>query len=98
RQRALPVLARVKQPGPGFRSVASFAAPVLLDHHVGDFIDAFVTRKPPLACQALAPPANGIALLAFTRIDDFILQMAAERALHLFYSTGTVLSSLKDSP
>ena len=58
-----------------------FAA-VALDHHERHLFDAFVGRVAPLAGQALAPAADGVAGLGVARIDDFALFAAAERTTH----------------
>jgi hypothetical protein len=71
-------------------SFKSFAAAILLDDHVRDFVYAFVARETPVAFQALTPPTNRVPFLALARIDDLILQVAAERAFH--YSNPLLLS------
>src|SRR5262249_34863546 len=49
-----------------FVAVKNLTLAVLLDTHVGNFVDAFVRREPPRAFQAFAAPADGIAVLRFT--------------------------------
>ncbi len=63
-------------------AIELFAATVLLDDHVGDFIDAFVGGETFLAAEALAAAADGVAFFAFARIDDLVFEVAAERTQH----------------
>ena len=55
---------------------------VLLDDHVRDFVNAFVTCKSPLAIQTLPPPADGVAFLGQAGFHHLRFQMTAKRALH----------------
>src|SRR6266567_2501574 len=43
----------------------AFPPPILLDHHVRNFVDPFVRREPPAALQAFPPAANGVPPAAF---------------------------------
>ena len=63
-------------------AVEFLAAAVLLDHHVGDFVDPLIGGEAALAAQALPAPADGVAFLALPRIHHFIFYMIAKRALH----------------
>ena len=69
-------------PVKNFLTIESFAAAVFLDHHVRDFVDAFVTGESALASQTLPAPPNRVAFLAFPRIHDFVLKVAAKRTFH----------------
>src|SRR5215469_6959850 len=60
----------------------TFAAAVFLDHHVGNFIDAFVCGEAAGAFETFAAPADGVAGTAFAGVDYLIVKMRAERALH----------------
>jgi len=44
--------------------------------------DAFVTCEPPLAAETLPAPPDRVAFLAFPRIDDLVVQVAAEWTSH----------------
>src|SRR5579871_3084846 len=57
------------------------APAVLLDHHVGNFIDSFVCGEAAFAPQALAPAADGFAFLAFPRIHHLVFHVVAKRTL-----------------
>jgi hypothetical protein len=53
--------------------VKLLATAVFLDHHVRDFIDAFVRGVTALTRQALSPAADRVTLLTFAGIYNFIL-------------------------
>ena len=65
-----------------FLAVEFFAATVFLDHHVRDFVDAFVGGEALFALQALAAAADGIRFFALARVDDFVIFESAKRTLH----------------
>src|SRR6185369_2923862 len=81
------LLARLEEAGNQLLPFEAFARAVLLDHHVGDLVDAFVTGETAAAVETLTPAADGFALLALARVHDFVAKMAAERALHWFAPT-----------
>ena len=77
-----PLLAGSQQPGQDLLPLEFLAAAVLLHHHVGNFVDALVGGEALFALQTLAAAADGLAFLAFARIDYFVVFKATERALH----------------
>src|ERR1043166_6792873 len=79
-----PFLAGAQQPGHHLVAVERLAPPVLLDDHVGDFVNALVGREPPLALQALAAAANRVALARLARVNDLVFKVTAEGASHKF--------------
>ena len=82
RRRYWTLLARFQQALQNFLAVESFAAAVFLDHHVRNFVDALVSGETAPALQAFAAAANQIAGAAFARVDHFVVDVRAERALH----------------
>jgi hypothetical protein len=75
-------LASAQQAAQHLLAFEFFPAAVFLDHHVGDFIDAFVGSKALVATLAFATTANRICFFAFARIHDTILRESAIRAFH----------------
>jgi hypothetical protein len=47
------------------RSPETLVAAVFFDHHVGDFVDAFVGGEALVAAFALASSADGVGFFAF---------------------------------
>src|SRR5690348_9849597 len=82
RCRYRPLLARFQQSLQDFLTLEALPPPVLLDHHVRNFVDALVSGEAPFAFQAFAPPADRIARPPFPRIDHFVVQMPAKWTLH----------------
>src|SRR5262249_6995469 len=80
RDRAL--LARAQQSRKDLLAVKFFAPAVLLYDHVWNLVDAFVGGEAPLTFHALAAAANRPALFALARVDHFVIQESAKRALH----------------
>src|SRR5262249_39936694 len=66
---------------------------IFLDDHVGNFVDSFVGGEPTVALQAFAPPPDQVARTGFTRIDNLIVQLRAEGALHDRLSTCPACSA-----
>src|SRR6202521_1150900 len=60
----------------------ALATPILLNDHVGNFVDAFVGCEPAAALQALATPPNRIAEAALPRVDHLVVNLRAKRTLH----------------
>ena len=83
-----PLFAGLQQSGKNLLTIETLAPSVFLDHHVGDFIDALVTGESALASQAMPPPPNGLAFLAFPRIDHLVLKVAAKRTFHIVSDWG----------
>ena len=79
-----PFLTSLQNSVQNFLTIKSLPPPVFLDDHVRDLVDALITREPALAPQALTTTPDGIAFFAFTRIDDLVLEMTAERTLHTY--------------
>jgi hypothetical protein len=52
-----------------FLALEAFAPPILLDHHVGNFVDAFVGGETARAFQAFAAAANRVAGAAFAGVN-----------------------------
>src|ERR1700756_4589432 len=77
-----PLLASFQQALQNLLALESFAAPVLLDPHVRNFVDAFVRGETPAAFKAFPAPANGVAAAPFARINYLVVDVRAERALH----------------
>ena len=80
RDRAL--LAGLQQALHHLLAVEALAAAVLLDDEVRDLVDALVGREALAAVEALAAAADHVAFLALARVDDLVLEVGAERALH----------------
>src|SRR5207253_193323 len=78
RHRDGPLLGRLHHTGQHFFAREGFARAVFLDDHIRNFVYALVTRKAPLAPQALAAAANHVAFTTLTRIHDTVFQMCAE--------------------
>src|SRR5947209_3060430 len=81
-----PLLAGAQEARHHLVAVERLAPPILLDDHVGDFVNALVGRKAPLAAQALAAAANGVALARLARVNDLIFEVTAEGAFHKLQS------------
>jgi hypothetical protein len=79
--------ARLQQSGNELLALEALARPVLLDHHVGDLVDALVAGKAPPAVEAFTPPADRLALLALAGVHDLVAEVAAKWALHWFAAT-----------
>jgi hypothetical protein len=72
-------------------AVEALTAAVLFDHHVGDFIDAFVGGEAAGTFQAFTATADGVAGAALTRVNYLVIDVRAEGALHSKVSPlGTV--------
>src|ERR1017187_8775668 len=76
------LFARLQQTAQHLLAVELLATAILFDHHVRDFINSLVRSIPARAFHALAAAPDGIAFLAFTRIDYLIVQMIAKWTLH----------------
>src|ERR1019366_4414223 len=76
------LFARLQQTAQHLLAVELLAPAILFDHHVRDFINSLVRSVPARAFHALAAAPDGIAFLAFTRIDYLIVQMIAKWTLH----------------
>ena len=92
-----PLFAGAQQAAQHLLAVEALAPPVLLDHHVRDFVDALVGREAPVAALALAPPPDGVGLLALARVDHPILPETAIGTFHLvpILTTGAKEQSTK---
>src|SRR5439155_1739091 len=77
-----PLFARFQKSLQYLLPLEALAPPVFLDHHVRNFINAFVRGESPPALQALAAPPDGVAHAAFPRIDHLVVNVRAKRALH----------------
>src|SRR6202044_3070473 len=58
------------------------ATAILLDHHVGNFVDAFIGSKAAIALQAFAATANQISCARFAGVHHLVIEVCAKRALH----------------
>jgi hypothetical protein len=65
-----------------FLALETLAATVLLDHHVRDFVDAFVGGEAAGTFQALPAATDGVAGAAFAGIDYLVIEVGAERTFH----------------
>src|SRR5258708_30060639 len=86
-----PFFTSFQQALQNFLALESFAAPVLLDDHVGNFVDAFVSGEAASTFEAFAAAANGVAGTPFPRINHLVVYLRAEGALHSVASPGPVL-------
>ena len=77
-----PLLAGLEQALHHLLAVEALAPAVLLDHEVRDLVDALVGGEALAAVEALAAAADDVAFLALARVDDLVLEVGAERALH----------------
>jgi hypothetical protein len=82
-RRHRPLLARLDQAAEELLAVELLARAVGLDHHVGDLVDLLVGGEAAAALQALAPPADGVAVAALARVDHPVAVGGAERTLRL---------------
>src|SRR5713226_591436 len=76
------LLASLEQPLQNLSTLKPFPAPVFLDDHVGDFVNALVGGEAASAFEALAAAANGVAGAAFAGVNHLIVHVRAERTLH----------------
>jgi hypothetical protein len=76
------LLAGAEQAAEHLLAIEALAAAVLLDHHVGDLVDALVGGEAAIAALALAAAADGVGLLAFARVDDPVLPETAIGTFH----------------
>ena len=74
--------AGTEQAAQNFLPVEALTAAILLDHHVGNFVDALVGGEAPIAALALAAPPDRVGFFAFTRVDDPILPKSTIWTLH----------------
>src|SRR5216683_5341031 len=77
-----PLFAGFQQALENFLALEAFAAAVLLDDHVGNFVDALIGGEAAAAFEAFAAAANGVAGAAFARINHLVVHVRTERALH----------------
>ena len=82
------LLAGAEQAAEHLLAVEALAAAVLLDHHVGNLVDALVGGEAAIAALALPPAADRVGLLALARVDDTVLPEAAIRTFHAVDSSG----------
>ena len=66
-----------------FLAVKTLAAAVFFYHHVWDFVDTLIGGEAFFALQAFAAAADGIRLLTFARIHDFVIFKPAKGAFHV---------------
>src|SRR5258708_34139745 len=86
-----PFFASFQQALQNFLALKSFAPPILLDDHVRNFVDAFVSGEAASTFEAFAAAANGGAGTAFARINHVVVYVSAEGALHSEESPSRVL-------
>src|SRR5262249_33218372 len=55
---------------------------ILFHDHVGDFVNPLVARESLAALQTFAAAPDDVAFLGLPRIDDFVAEVRAIRALH----------------
>ena len=77
-----PLLASFQQSLQNLLTLETLAAAVFLDDHVGNFVDALVGGEAAATFQAFAAAADGVAGAAFAGINDLVVHVRAERALH----------------
>src|ERR1700682_3884260 len=77
-----PFFARFQKSLQNLLPLEALAAPVLLDDHVGNFVDTLVGRESAATFQALAPAANGVADAALPRINHLVVNLRAKRTFH----------------
>ena len=65
-----------------FCAIEGLAPAVALDHARQHVLDVLVGRVAAVALEALAAPADELPVTADARVDDPVLGVAAERALH----------------
>ena len=78
-----PLHARAVQASEDLHAVERLAATVLLHHEWEHLLDALVGGVATLATLALAPSARDLTALREARVDDLVVEGAAERALHM---------------
>src|SRR5271155_854172 len=83
-----PLFARFQQSLQNLLALKFFAAPVLLDDHVRNFVNAFVGGEPALAFYPFAAPPDQVAGAPFARVYYLVIQMRAEGTLHCSLSLG----------
>src|SRR5262249_31686698 len=79
-----PLGARLEDGGPQLLAIELFPAAVLLGDVKRHVLDVLVGRVAAAALQALAAPADELAVPSDPRIDDAVLGVTAERTLHRF--------------
>jgi hypothetical protein len=82
RRRNRALLASLQKSLQNFLALETLAAAILLDDHVGDFVDAFVGGEAARTFQAFAAAADGVAGAALARINYLVIDMRAEGTLH----------------
>src|SRR5712672_1297059 len=81
-RRHRPLLASFQQTLQNFLAFEAFAAPILLDHHVRNFVDPFVRGEAPSTFEAFPPAPNSVAAAALSRINYLVVDVRTEWALH----------------
>src|SRR5260370_27573347 len=81
-----PFFARFQESLQNLLAFETLAASVLLDDHVGNFVDALVSRETAAALQTLAPAADGIAYAALPRINHLVVHVRAKRTIYSAYT------------
>jgi hypothetical protein len=81
-RRNRPLLARPQQAAQHFVPVKLLPAPIFLHHHIGNFVNALVSRKTSLALLALPPAADRLRLLALAAVHHAILRKPTKRTFH----------------
>src|SRR5258708_11090578 len=76
-----PLLASFQQTLQNFLTFESFAAAILLDHHVRNFINPFVRGEAPSTFEAFAAAANCVAPSALPSINYLLVDVRTETAL-----------------
>jgi hypothetical protein len=77
-----PLLTGELDPGDHLLPIEGLAAAVLLHHHGEDLFDALVGGEAPFATEALTAAPDDGTLVGEARVDDLVLELGAERALH----------------
>jgi hypothetical protein len=77
-----PFFAGFQDTSQNFLAIESLPTSVFLDDHVRDFVDSLVAGKAPFTFQALPSPANGIAVLTFSRVDDLVVEVTTKWTFH----------------
>src|SRR5260370_7568599 len=81
-RRHRPFFAGFQQALQNFLALEAFATAILLDDHVGNFVDALVGGEAASTFEAFAAAANGVAAAAFARINHLVVYVRTERAFH----------------
>ena len=78
----ITLLAGFLESGAYLTAIEYLSSPVLFDDHDGNVLDVLVGGESPVAHETLSTPANDISILAYSRINNFVVNFATKWTLH----------------